>query len=399
MLQKQGRPDGSMYCPCRTVGMGANSCRAASFTDSQLAQHLSSEMFQQYLTVKMKVGEQRVYERANEKWSSEFQRIQEEMKKRGVEMDRGLLAEQLQRQFPNAYQCGKCGHGPIDHMACSDLRAHHGERSSGGRGAISNACPSCGWFSAKIRDWPKWNGHLPVSVDASTRRVPTVRRGGGGGGGGGGSMRSSLVSPRSSEEERLQLAIALSTSREAAEEERANVARAVSLSLLEQEAEEAASLFVSGMVREHGSVSGGERKRSGSASVAEAAGRVSLLLSPLFFFFILVLAIFFVVQENMKSTKKYERNSILFRIFECRVDLEHILFLCFSRRLVWSAASPSCSSHGAWSSWLHRSSSTLFLVSSFFLSFFLSFSSSFISLFFSCHCPYFSFFFLPFIII
>ena len=283
MLQKQGRPDGSMYCPCRTVGMGANSCRAASFTDSQLAQHLSSEMFQQYLTVKMKVGEQRVYERANEKWSSEFQRIQEEMKKRGVEMDRGLLAEQLQRQFPNAYQCGKCGHGPIDHMACSDLRAHHGERSSGGRGAISNACPSCGWFSAKIRDWPKWNGHLPVSVDASTRRVPTVRRGGGGGGGGGGSMRSSLVSPRSSEEERLQLAIALSTSREAAEEERANVARAVSLSLLEQEAEEAASLFVSGMVREHGSVSGGERKRSGSASVAEAAGRVSLLLSPLFF--------------------------------------------------------------------------------------------------------------------
>ena len=118
-----------------------------------------------------------------------------------------------------------------------------------------------------------------------------------------------------------------------------------------------------------------------------------------FFFFILVLAIFFVVQENMKSTKKYERNSILFRIFECRVDLEHILFLCFSRRLVWSAASPSCSSHGAWSSWLHRSSSTLFLVSSFFLSFFLSFSSSFISLFFSCHCPYFSFFFLPFIII
>jgi hypothetical protein len=62
ILQQQGRPDGSMYCPRRTAGMGVNSCPAASFTDSQLAQHISSETFQQYLTVKMKVGEQRVYE-------------------------------------------------------------------------------------------------------------------------------------------------------------------------------------------------------------------------------------------------------------------------------------------------------------------------------------------------
>jgi hypothetical protein len=79
-----------------------------------------------------------------------------------------------------------------------------------------------------------------------------------------------LLTPRTSEEERLQLAMALSTSLDAAQQESANVGRAVSLSLLEREAEEAASLFVSGMVRAHGSVSVGESKRSGSTSVAGA---------------------------------------------------------------------------------------------------------------------------------
>ena len=73
-----------------------------------------------------------------------------------------MLREALRRQFPNAYQCRRCGCGPVDHTACADLRAHHGERRGGGGGAISNACPKCGWFSANIADWPPWDGRVVV---------------------------------------------------------------------------------------------------------------------------------------------------------------------------------------------------------------------------------------------
>ena len=114
-MKRQGRSDGSVYCPCRAAG----ACTALAFGDSELCQHLQSTTFQRYLTVKMKVGEHRVFERQNAKWTLAFQRIQQEMKEKGVQMDRKLLADQLRRQFPNAHQCGKCGHGPIDHMACS----------------------------------------------------------------------------------------------------------------------------------------------------------------------------------------------------------------------------------------------------------------------------------------
>ena len=121
-LARQNRPDGSMYCPCRATG----DCAAPAFSDSELCRHVQPTTFQEYLTVKMKVGEHRVFERQNAKWTLEFQRIQQEMKEKGVKMDRNLLAEQLQRQFPNAYQCGRCGHGPIDHTACSGESHVHG---------------------------------------------------------------------------------------------------------------------------------------------------------------------------------------------------------------------------------------------------------------------------------
>jgi hypothetical protein len=175
-LRRQGRPDGNMFCPLRTTG----DCYANHYNDSEMCKHIRSNTFENYLIVKMKIAEQRVYERQNAKWAREIQRIQEEMDRKGVEIDRQLLTEQLQRQFPNAYQCGKCGHGPIDKRACDDLSAHHGQRNYNGQGGtINNACPSCGWFSPHIRDWPKWNGKLPESVDASTKS--SLRSGGSGG--------------------------------------------------------------------------------------------------------------------------------------------------------------------------------------------------------------------------
>ena len=74
------------------------------------------------------------------------------------EVSQELLAEQLRREFPNARQCGSCGHGPIDHFACGDLNAHHGERH--GAAQISNSCPRCGWRVAPIDEWPNWDGQM-----------------------------------------------------------------------------------------------------------------------------------------------------------------------------------------------------------------------------------------------
>jgi hypothetical protein len=56
------------------------------------------------------------------------------------------LEAQLRRQYlGRAFQCHQCGFGPIDHFACGDLMAHHGEDVGGA--VISNACPQCNWFS------------------------------------------------------------------------------------------------------------------------------------------------------------------------------------------------------------------------------------------------------------
>merc|ERR1712166_276279 len=122
--------------------------------------------------------------------------------------------------------CGRCGHGPIDKKACDNLSTHHGDRTSGG-GRINNACPSCGWFSAHIRDWPRWNGQLPASTDAGTKTASTDasrRR----------QERVTYGAPTTEEEERIQLAMALSVSS----------TMATSASLMATEVEQAATAFV-----------------------------------------------------------------------------------------------------------------------------------------------------------
>lgn len=70
------------------------------------------------------------------------------------------LEAQLRRQYlGRAFQCAECSFGPIDHFACGDLEAHHGEDVEGA--TINNACPRCDWFSESIADWPKWDGTIP----------------------------------------------------------------------------------------------------------------------------------------------------------------------------------------------------------------------------------------------
>merc|ERR1712048_1173520 len=70
------------------------------------------------------------------------------------------LEAQMRRQYlGRAFQCAQCSFGPIDHFACGDLEAHHGEDVGGA--TINNACPRCAWFSEALADWPKWDGNVP----------------------------------------------------------------------------------------------------------------------------------------------------------------------------------------------------------------------------------------------
>ena len=68
--------------------------------------------------------------------------------------------EALLCAYPNAVQCGGCGYGPIDHIGCADLDAHHGEWRGASR--ISNQCPRCGWRQHSISQWPRWEGVLDL---------------------------------------------------------------------------------------------------------------------------------------------------------------------------------------------------------------------------------------------
>lgn len=84
------------------------------------------------------------------------------------------LEAQLQRQYlGRAFQCAQCSFGPIDHFACGDLEAHHGEDVGGA--IINNACPRCSWFSEDLSDWPKWDGKVPQEAQEATASGATAK--------------------------------------------------------------------------------------------------------------------------------------------------------------------------------------------------------------------------------
>jgi hypothetical protein len=74
----------------------------------------------------------------------------------------------MRRQYPNAVQCPRCRARPVIPENCYDLQAHHGESSNIGRSRISNACPSCGFFSRERGDG-QWLsvGSVPFSMGRS----------------------------------------------------------------------------------------------------------------------------------------------------------------------------------------------------------------------------------------
>lgn len=78
----------------------------------------------------------------------------------------------LRAALPNAYQCARCGHGPVLHSNCSNLSSHHRQLLPGGRHGsvrISNACEKCGWFASDITQWLAWDGRLGDEDNSNTQ--------------------------------------------------------------------------------------------------------------------------------------------------------------------------------------------------------------------------------------
>eukprot|EP00931_Biecheleriopsis_adriatica_P040725 TRINITY_DN23331_c0_g1_i3.p2 TRINITY_DN23331_c0_g1~~TRINITY_DN23331_c0_g1_i3.p2 ORF type:complete len:219 (-),score=31.52 TRINITY_DN23331_c0_g1_i3:514-1170(-) len=134
-LEERRRCGGRLRCPAKPEGCPGH------MADSDLERVLPSEVLQRYRAMKQADEEYR-------QWSENHT----------AETDPALLREGLLRLLPNAKQCLRCKTGPIDHFACSDLGAHHGERV--GNTQIRNQCPKCGWWAWDISEWPAWDGIL-----------------------------------------------------------------------------------------------------------------------------------------------------------------------------------------------------------------------------------------------
>ena len=157
------------------------SCMSCPYADGEIARHASEAACEAYLQgrrlLPIAQETQRVFEEAQRMLRAEVERMSEQVRA-GLELEQGraLLSAQLRQQMPNARQCGSCGFGPIEHMACWDLETHQGQRV-GGNARIDNSCPRCGWFSRDIAAWPAWDGTLPEeAADASMRGAATEVR-------------------------------------------------------------------------------------------------------------------------------------------------------------------------------------------------------------------------------
>jgi hypothetical protein len=153
-LEEHRARGGRIRCPLH----GHGAC-AHSYADQALARELAPELFAEYRAAQDAGVKQRLWEDAQLEIQRRVREHQERQAREHQAMhDRSVLAEGLRRLMPNARQCGGCGRGPVDHYNCTDLQAHHGQPM--GRGRISNACQQCGWFRARIAEWPPWDGRI-----------------------------------------------------------------------------------------------------------------------------------------------------------------------------------------------------------------------------------------------
>ena len=136
----------------------------APYAESALARVLPDALFREYRAAQDAVVEQRLFEELQQRFQEQLEAARREFENANhvarAEQGAAATAEFMRRQYPNAVQCPRCHAGPVIPENCYNLQAHHGESSSSGRGRISNACPSCGFFSRERGDWVRWDGQL-----------------------------------------------------------------------------------------------------------------------------------------------------------------------------------------------------------------------------------------------
>jgi serine/threonine protein kinase len=134
----------------------------AFYSETWLARALPDDVFRQYRAAQDEVVEQRLFVQLQERFQEDLAAARAEFQSSSrtaqTAQDEAATEEFMRRQYPNAVQCPTCGAGPVIPENCYDLQAHHGESTRGGR--ISNACPSCGFFSRERGDWIRWNGRM-----------------------------------------------------------------------------------------------------------------------------------------------------------------------------------------------------------------------------------------------
>jgi hypothetical protein len=134
----------------------------ALYPETGLARALTDDVFRQYRAAQDAVVEQRLFGQLQWRFQQQLAESRAEFHRSScaaqAAQDDAATAEFMRRQYPNAVQCPSCGSGPVIPENCCDLQAHHGESTRGGR--ISNACPSCGFFSRERGDWVRWNGQM-----------------------------------------------------------------------------------------------------------------------------------------------------------------------------------------------------------------------------------------------
>ena len=136
----------------------------APYAESALARVLPDALFREYRAAQDAVVEQRLFEELQQRFQEQLEAARREFENANhvarAEQGAAATAEFMRRRYPNAVQCPRCRAGPVIPENCYDLQAHHGESSSSGRGRISNACPSCRFFSRSRNDWVSWDGQM-----------------------------------------------------------------------------------------------------------------------------------------------------------------------------------------------------------------------------------------------
>ena len=146
-LQYQGR----LRCPCATASAGG--CTAEYFSDATIAKVVDETTFEEY------IGQDRKIDTEGLRGGAVGAQTRRQRRQFGLVARACLAREAAEKSDARRAHVRQMRLRPVDHMKCSDLRAHHGQVNEDGS-IIDNSCRRCGWFSAERQDWPIWDGKI-----------------------------------------------------------------------------------------------------------------------------------------------------------------------------------------------------------------------------------------------